>query len=214
MERKFKIGDFVNYEGKKCEVLAYSGKSYTININDKRGHDGRSYSYDEQGNKIDPHCDTCWYVVEGEITKWKNNMKHKVGDIIRIKSIDWYNENKDEDGDIKLTNDTFVSCMKNLCGNEYKIWYVGRDGYFVKGYPWKITEEMIDGGITKEDEGPQLRYFLISYRTNNGFANATFKEVNIPSFKRMREVIGCDFTLINLMELSRDDFESLTENKI
>ena len=45
MERKFKIGDFVNYEGKKCEVLAYSGSDYTININDKRGHDGRSYSF-------------------------------------------------------------------------------------------------------------------------------------------------------------------------
>lgn len=40
------------------------------------------------------------------------------------------------------------------------------------------------------------------------------KEVNIPSFKRMREVIGYDFTLINLMELNKEDFESLTENKI
>ena len=95
-----------------------------------------------------------------------------------------------------------------MCGNEYEIGYVGRNGYSIKGEPWNITDEMIDEGEQK------LRYFLISYRTNNGFANATFKEVNIPSFKRMREVIGCDFTLINLMELSRDDFESLTENKI
>ena len=72
---------------------------------------------------------------------------------------------------------------------------------------------MIDDGEMIEED-PQFRYFLISYRTNNGFANATFKEVNIPSFKRMREVIGCDFTLINLMELNEEDFESLTENKI
>ena len=99
MERKFKIGDFVNYEGKKCEVLAYSGIDYTINIGG-HGHDGKIYSYDEQDNKIDPHCDTCWYVTEGEIDKWENNMKHKVGDIIRIKSIYWYNENKNENGKI------------------------------------------------------------------------------------------------------------------
>ena len=96
-----------------------------------------------------------------------------------------------------------------MCGNEYKIGYVGRNGYSIKGDIWIITDEMID-----EDEEQKLRFFLISYRTNNGFANATFKEFNIPSFKRMHEVIGCDFTLINLMEFSRDDFDSLTENKI
>ena len=212
MERKFKIGDFVNYEGKKCEVLAYSESDYTINIG-KNGHDGKDYSFDENGNAIDPHCDTCWYVTEGEIDKWENNMKHKVGDIIRIKSIDWYNEKKDENGKIKCGIDSFISSMKHLCGNEYEIKDDGRNGYSIKGDIWIITDEMIDDGEMIEED-PQFRYFLISYRTNNGFANATFKEVNIPSFKRMREVIGCDFTLINLMELSRDDFESLTENKI
>ena len=70
MERKFKIGDFVNCEGKKCEVLAYSGNSYTINIGEN-GHDGIPFSFDEQGNEIDPHCDTCWYVTEDEINEWK-----------------------------------------------------------------------------------------------------------------------------------------------
>ena len=207
MERKFKIGDFVNYEGRKCEILAYSNRSnYTINIG-KSGHDGIDYSFDEKGNEIDPHCDTCWYVQEEEITKWKNNMRHKVGDIIRIKSIDWYIEKKNEEWKVKCGACSFILNMIYMCGNEYEIGYVGRNGYSIKGEPWNITDEMIDEGEQK------LRFFLISYRTNNGFANATFKEVNIPSFKRMREVIGCDFTLINLMELSRDDFESLTESE-
>ena len=118
--------------------------------------------------------------------------------------------------------------MVYLCGNEYVIVNNDNNIYSIKGSPWKVTEEMIDEEIMEEDEEimeedeeimeedeeSQLRYFLISYRTNNGFTNATFKETNIPSFKRMREVVGCDFTLINLMELSKDDFESLTENKI
>ena len=71
MERKFKIGDFVNYEGRKCEVLAYSGNSYTINIGEN-GHDGIPFSFDEQGNEIDPHCETCWYVTPREIKKWED----------------------------------------------------------------------------------------------------------------------------------------------
>ena len=135
-------------------------------------------------------------------------MKHKVGDIIRINSIDWYNDNKDEYCKVKCGACSFILNMIYMCGNEYEIGYVGRNVYSINGEPWDITDEMIDEGEQK------LHYFLISYRTNKGFANATFKETNIPSFKRMREVIGCDFTLINLMELNKEDFESLMENKM
>jgi hypothetical protein len=44
-------------------------------------------------------------------------MKYKVGDTVRIKSIDWYNENKDVYGDIG----DFVSSMAKYCGETAKI---------------------------------------------------------------------------------------------
>ena len=43
-------------------------------------------------------------------------MKYNVGDKVRIKSIDWYNENKNENGSIYLNNNSFVSDMSEFCG--------------------------------------------------------------------------------------------------
>ena len=43
-------------------------------------------------------------------------MKYKVGDKVRIKSIDWYNKNKNEKGYIYFNNNSFVSDMSEFCG--------------------------------------------------------------------------------------------------
>lgn len=45
-------------------------------------------------------------------------MKFKVGDIVRVKSLEWYNKNKDEEGDVecKLESVNFVGGMKGYCG--------------------------------------------------------------------------------------------------
>jgi hypothetical protein len=44
-------------------------------------------------------------------------MMHKVGDLVKIKSIDWYNKNKDKYGYIHGTP-TFVPEMAVVCGKE------------------------------------------------------------------------------------------------
>lgn len=58
---RFKIGDKVLYNGKKCKILAYyfmenfnkyrSAYGYTLEI-ERGGHDGSYYSYAENGNHL------------------------------------------------------------------------------------------------------------------------------------------------------------------
>lgn len=48
-------------------------------------------------------------------------MKYKVGDKVRIKSIDWYNENKDESGSISVKGVIFNKGMSEHCGKEATI---------------------------------------------------------------------------------------------
>lgn len=43
-------------------------------------------------------------------------MKHKVGDKVRIKSREWYEENKNESGDIDTIPVIFTECMAKYCG--------------------------------------------------------------------------------------------------
>ena len=40
-----------------------------------------------------------------------NNLKYKVGDKVRIKDIDWYNENKDEFDEVKCGKTIFIPDM-------------------------------------------------------------------------------------------------------
>ena len=78
-------------------------------------------------------------------------MKYKVGDKVRIKSIDWYN---------RYTNGTEVDCgaypftsdMKEFCEQERIIANVCRECYFLLGiddrFAW--TDEMIEGLVEEE----------------------------------------------------------------
>jgi hypothetical protein len=82
-------------------------------------------------------------------------MKYKAGDRVRIKSFDWYNENKDENGIVLVEDGDYMFCkndtewcgrivtIKEICLNEY--YRIKED--FGK-YRW--TDEMIEGLV--EDE--------------------------------------------------------------
>ncbi len=48
-------------------------------------------------------------------------MKHKVGDKVRIKSIDWYNENKDDETYFSVDGIYFIPGMSEYCGKEATI---------------------------------------------------------------------------------------------
>ena len=86
-----------------------------------------------------------------------SKLKYNEGDRVRIKSLDWYNENKDEDGNIPLVENTnskynFTKRMRGLCGkvmtissaNSYYYDMVEDNGE----YFW--TDEMIEGLIEEK----------------------------------------------------------------
>ena len=81
-----------------------------------------------------------------------SEFKYKVGDCVRVKSLDWYNANKDEDGNIDINDDfTFYADRSRYCGKVFTISEVFDNCYGVKEdnneYYW--TDEMIEG-LVKE----------------------------------------------------------------
>ena len=71
-------------------------------------------------------------------------MKYKVGDKVRIKSLDWYNENKDEDGDVPCREYDFVSEMSVFCGKIFTIDVDFEDGTY-------LMKEDTDGFIFEDE---------------------------------------------------------------
>ena len=84
--------------------------------------------------------------------------KYKVGDKVRIKSLEWYNSNKDIKNNIREGSQTFLECMSKYCGKEYEIYNVisGINHYVYKLYDtdiwcwedWMFEEEL----STKEQQ--------------------------------------------------------------
>lgn len=76
-------------------------------------------------------------------------MKYKNGDIVKIKSYQWYNTNKKEPfGDIWNTNRIFTQEMSKYCGKEMTIEEVDEEGQFyylyedIEAYKW--TDDMFE----------------------------------------------------------------------
>ena len=83
------------------------------------------------------------------------NMKYKVGDKVKIKSLDWYNENKDETDDIECSNNIwFYREMSKFCGKVMTISHIRADHYtMVEDMVGYWTDEMIECKV--EEECPQ-----------------------------------------------------------
>ena len=89
-------------------------------------------------------------------------MKYKPGDKVKIKSLDWYNANKDEDGIIPCGDYNFAEEMTPLCGKivtitdfEYDSGYIILEDDMVDAW----TDEMIEGlALEKGSELPSVVY--------------------------------------------------------
>lgn len=97
-------------------------------------------------------------------------MKYKVGDKVRIKSLDWYNKNKNKRGNISFPYEAevvFTSEMSSFCGQIVTIsqkgytqdigFYRIKEDYGV--HMW--TDEMIEGLV--EDENNHLTETVVDY---------------------------------------------------
>ena len=88
-------------------------------------------------------------------------MKYNVGDKVRIKSLDWYNENKDEDGIVELSTHVFTPEMSQFCGKVVTIEDVFEDiddnvVYYIKEIDYDWTDEMIEG-LVEEEAKPKFK---------------------------------------------------------
>nr|DAK52122.1 MAG TPA: hypothetical protein [Caudoviricetes sp.] len=91
------------------------------------------------------------------ITKKKKTMeetKFKVGDVVKVKSLDWYDKHKGENGYIIVErNHPFTEEMKEFCGKYFCINDISENGIYFKGirdfvfYDW-----MLEGQVYKLEE--------------------------------------------------------------
>lgn len=81
-------------------------------------------------------------------------MKYKVGDKVRVKSKEWYDENKGELGSIVFSKNTFVPAMEKWCGKEVTIDNVFSYTYTIKEDKgiWNWIDEMFEDETVKQTE--------------------------------------------------------------
>lgn len=98
------------------------------------------------------------------ITKKKKTMKEtkfKVGDVVKVKSLDWYNKHKGENGLVIVEcNHPFTEEMKEFCGKYFCINDISENGIYFKGisdfvfYDWMLevqTYELEEVDLSKEE---------------------------------------------------------------
>ena len=71
-------------------------------------------------------------------------MEYKVGDRVKIKSLDWYNENKISEGCLVCGSSHINPEMICMLGKTVTISSVEGDYYRIKEYAWNWTDEMIE----------------------------------------------------------------------
>lgn len=73
-------------------------------------------------------------------------MKYKVGDKVKIKSMEWYDKYRNQLGDVECVGMAFTKAMSTFCGSIMTIVGTKDDkGYRMDGTGYVFTDEMIKG---------------------------------------------------------------------
>ena len=81
-------------------------------------------------------------------------MKYKVGDKVKIRSLEWYNENKDECGVVFVDKQSFVKEMSEYCGMQANINYASEYRYSIDldDGEWSWTDEMFEYNMEQKNK--------------------------------------------------------------
>ena len=115
-------------------------------------------------------------------------MEYKVGDKVRIKSLEWYKKNKDEDGDVPCSvNTLFVASNKKYLGTIQTIEHVYEcKGRYTNNYIYHMTkidnvdwtDEMIEGLMDNNEEMIQSKFNIgDNVRIKGTDIGGTIKEI-------------------------------------
>lgn len=118
-------------------------------------------------------------IVTNKIKTKSMETKFKKGDVVRIKSLDWYNKNKDENGDVKVTgySCSFTKVLSELCGECFVIDEVEVKGIYLNDIPYVFYEWMFELG---KYELKPLDITKNSIATNNPFIfNSAKKPISV-----------------------------------
>ena len=104
-----------------------------------------------------------------------SKFEYKIGDQVKIKSLDWYNENKDEDGDVFCGEYDFVDNMTKFCGKVVTIQdCYEHDCYTIKedNEGFVFTGEMFEGLAEENSEAEfDKMYQEMTKRVQEKFKN-------------------------------------------
>lgn len=80
-------------------------------------------------------------------------MRYKPSDKVRIKSIDWYNDNKDKNGVVVCGYQNFTEEMSKFCGQTMIIRNITNLGtIYMSGHSHYWTDEMIESLVQRNGQ--------------------------------------------------------------
>lgn len=135
-------------------------------------------------------------------------MKYNIGERIRVKSLDWYNENKNEFEQIRCNTAYFQPTMSRFCGSILTIKNINIDTYNVEENTYYWTDDMFEGlaeeGIYDEEFKNPI----------NSAYDACLDEYNeVPDKLKIVQVFISDKNYQDKVELCLgDDYEIVIED--
>lgn len=119
------------------------------------------------------------FIVTNKIKTKSMETNFKEGDVVRIKSLDWYNNNKDENGNVNVTGYlcSFTKVLSQFCGKCFVINKIEGTNFYLNDLSFVFYEWMLELG---KYELKPLDITKNSIATNNPFIfNSAKKSISV-----------------------------------